>query len=203
MPTPSASTLSRYPELWVMLRPRAAYSELALDTAEPSRWMAIRRPLLLAFVCGCAVSLMTSGRVTLRLTVPAMLYFTFVPLIEIAALAVVRSRSISLARAIDLFFMGHAPWPLWLTGFAAAWAFLPAMQVFATLTRPLTWYAPVLLVLAWSAYIDFWFLRCVFERTPARALRDLTVQRLLTWAGVAVCFAPTAAWQVTASFLHL
>ena len=124
-------------------------------------------------------------------------------LIEIAALAAVRSRTLSLARAIDLFFMGHAAWSLWLTLFAAAWAFLPAMQLFATATRPLTWYAPALLVLVWSLYIDFWFLRCVFGRTPGRAVRDLAVQRLLAWIAFLICFVPMAAWQIAASFLHL
>jgi hypothetical protein len=87
-----------------------------------SAWLAIRRPLLVAFVFGCAISLMTSGRLSLRLVAPATLYSSFVPLLEIAGLAVVwpwRQSPLSFARAIDLFFVSHTPWSLWLCAFAA------------------------------------------------------------------------------------
>ena len=55
----------------------------------PGAWLAIRRPLLVAAVFGCCISLMTSGRLSLRLAAPATLYWSFVPLLEIAGLAVV------------------------------------------------------------------------------------------------------------------
>jgi hypothetical protein len=39
-----------------------------------------RRPLLLAFLLGCSVSMLASGRFTLRLIVDGTLSFAFVPL---------------------------------------------------------------------------------------------------------------------------
>jgi len=48
-------------------------------------WLAIRRPLLVALVFGCAVSLITSGRLSLRLVAPATLYWSFVLLLESCA----------------------------------------------------------------------------------------------------------------------
>jgi len=45
-----------------------------------SFWLAVRRPLALALFLGCAVSLMASGTLTLRLALPAALYWTFIPL---------------------------------------------------------------------------------------------------------------------------
>src|SRR4051812_48942776 len=49
-------------------------------------WLAVRRPLLVALVLGCATSLMTSGRLTLRLLVPAAVYWSFIPVLEVAGL---------------------------------------------------------------------------------------------------------------------
>jgi hypothetical protein len=71
----------------------------------------VRRPLLVAFVLGCSVSLMTSGRVTLRLAGPATVHWSFVPLAGIAGLAVVSGRRLH-AETIDEFFHGYLPWML-------------------------------------------------------------------------------------------
>src|ERR1035441_1306513 len=117
-------------------------------------WLAIRRPLLVAAVFGCAVSLMTSGRLSLRLAAPATLYWTFVPLLEIAGLAAVwpwKRSPVSFARGIDLFFVSNTPWSLWLCGFAGIWAFFPPALVIAWTENPWPWYAPALAVGLWSA----------------------------------------------------
>ena len=49
----------------------------------------LRRPLLLAFVLGCGVSLLASGRFTPRLVVDGTLSFAFVPVCELIAYAIV------------------------------------------------------------------------------------------------------------------
>src|SRR5262249_56398049 len=77
-----------------------------------SAWLALKRPLLLAFFLGCTVSFLTSRMLTLRLVVPAMIYWSFVPLIEIAALAAVCRRdrkNILFPQLIDSFFIGYSP----------------------------------------------------------------------------------------------
>jgi hypothetical protein len=58
--------------------------ELRQRRAAVTLW---RRPLLLAFVLGCGVSLLASGRFTLRLVVDGTISFAFVPLCELVAFA--------------------------------------------------------------------------------------------------------------------
>jgi hypothetical protein len=143
---------------------------------------------------------------TLRLIFPATIYWSFVPLLEIASLAAVcggRRRVRSLPRTIDLFFMGHGPWSLWLAGFAAIWAFIPAVQVFAWSAKGWIWYGSAFLVLVWSGYIDFCFFRFALERTPAQASRDLLFQRLICWIPALLCFLASSAWTVIAPRLGL
>jgi len=179
---------------------------MAQPPSHPDAWLAIRRPLLVAVVLGCAVSLMTSGRLSLRLAAPATLYWTFVPLLEIAGLAAVwpwKRSPVSFARAIDLFFVSNTPWSLWFTAFAALWALFPPARVFAWTGNPWPWYASALAVGLWCARLDFRFFRSVPGRTPARACRDLAVQRFIAWTGGVAWFMGPAAWQVVASRVGL
>src|SRR5580765_6356876 len=90
-------------------------------------WLALKKPLLVAFFIGCTVSFLTSGTLTLRLVGPAMIYWGFVPFIEVAALSAAcwkDRRGIPLPRLIDSFFTGYSPWLLWLTGLCAIWTLL-------------------------------------------------------------------------------
>jgi hypothetical protein len=58
------------------------------------------------------------------------------------------------------------------------------------------WKETALVILAWSAYIDFCFFRDV---VGGAAIRRLAVQRVLCWLpGLAIFVAP-AGWQVVAS----
>src|SRR5437763_17006530 len=95
------------PEIAVMVSPASAFRRIAKLPAS-GNWFA--RPLLVLLVFGCAVSLMTSGRLTLRLALPAMVYASFVPLLEMASLGAVCRGRLPFRRAVDLFFVGHAPW---------------------------------------------------------------------------------------------
>jgi hypothetical protein len=172
-----------------MLRPGSAWRRLAKEPGT-EHWLA--RPLFVAFVLGCSVSVMTSGRLTLRLLLPAMLYATFVPMLQIAALAVCRGR-LPFRKAVGLFFVGHAPWSLWVIGSAALWGLLPTTAMYPHAGM---WKETALVILAWSAYIDFCFFRDV---VGGAAIRRLAVQRVLCWLpGLAIFVAP-AGWQVVAS----
>jgi hypothetical protein len=165
-------------------------------------WLACRRPLLVGFVFGCAVSLMTAGRLTIRLAAPATIYWSFVPLVEIAGMAAVwrgKSPAVSWAHAIDLFFRGHLPWCLWVTGFAAEWAFLPPALVYHVGRWPWPWYGLALATAVWSGYLDYRFFRVSWDR-PVRAL---LVQRAISWTlGIAWFMAPSV-WSVAAPRLGL
>jgi hypothetical protein len=176
-------------ELQIMLRPAAAYQQRATSPATRDKWLGVRRPLLFAFVLGCTVSFTASGRLTLRLVVPATLYAGLQVLIEVVALAAVRpkERTISFCRAFDLFFAGFGPWLLWLLTFGAIWAFASPVNAFRW-TGP-RWDLYVLGALAlWSGYIDFCFFRYVFQTTRRRATLDLLLQRAISWTLAVLIF---------------
>jgi hypothetical protein len=182
-------------DLQIMLRPAAAYQELATLPATQSKWLVVRRPLLYVFVLGCTVSFAASSRLTLRLAVPATIYAGVEVLIEILALAAVRGRhrTLSFSHSLDLFFAGFGPWLLWLLTFAAIWAFASPVHAFRW-TGP-RWDLYVLAALAlWSGYIDFCFFRHVFQATGPRAARDLFLQRAISWTLALIVFGGGSLW---------
>jgi hypothetical protein len=153
-------------------------------------------------VLGCAVSLMTSGRLSLRLALPAAIYWSIAPLLQIAGLAAVwpwKRRELSFARGIDGFFASQTLWSFWLCGFAGVWAFFPAARVFSWTDNPWFWYIPALVVAFCTAWLDYRFFRTVAGRTPARAFRDLAIERAIVWPLLVVVFMGSGAWQVVAS----
>jgi hypothetical protein len=176
-----------------MLRPAAAYRFLAQQPqprpALGGAWLGWRRPLLVAVVLGCTMSLITSASLTLHLAGPATFYWGFVPLAEIAALAAVcrrTRRTGPFGRTVDLFFAGHGPWLFWLIGLCGIWSFVPPIQAY-DFTR--VWlYGAGAIVIVWSAYIDFCFFRFAMGKKPARAGGDLLVQRLVSWTIVVAVF---------------
>ena len=162
-------------------------------------WLALKRPLLLAFFLGCTVSFLTSGTLTLRLIGPAMIYWSVVPFIEIATLAAVcwsNRQAIPFPRLIDSFFRGYGPWLLWLVVMCAIWFFLsPSAKSFDG-TVSIAWLgAGGALAVAWSLYIDFSFFRSVLRRSPAGAARALALQRLLSWSLIMAIIAAPTIWS--------
>jgi hypothetical protein len=174
--------------LWVLLRPAAAYPQLAKFEIG-SAW---KRPLAFAFLCGCIVSLAASGRLTLRLVAPAMLYAALIPALEIPVLAAIlrRGRSVSLRRAVDLFFMGHAAWCLWLFLLAAVFAFADPIRAFQW-TAPLWYRSTAAFMVIWSAYTDYCFFRCV---SPGRAGWNLLALRTVCWSVGLAIFGGASLW---------
>jgi hypothetical protein len=135
---------------------------------------------------------------------PATLYWTFVPVCQIASLAVVaRRRKMPFAHLIDSYFKSHTAWLLWVMAFAAIWAFVPAPTVYGWMFLKSFWFASAALVFAWSAYVDFGFFRQVLGRPPGQAARELAIQRLLCWAVALAIFVAPAGWQVVASAIGL
>ena len=114
--------------------------------------IALRRPLLTVFTLGCCVSLMVSGRLTLRLLVPVMLYATLIPLCEVASLAlVVRTRELSFWRAVDPFLRSDELWLFLLTIYCAIWAFVPVQALFGRSGFQLIWYTAAVIAFATTA----------------------------------------------------
>ncbi len=149
-----------------------------------------RRPLLLLFVFGCAVSAGASGRFNVRLMVDGALSFLFIPVIELAAFACVYAmaarRELPFADAVNRFFAGNTPWLLWLVAIAAAGCFVPPQHMGRAFR--LLEYAAVVPIL-WSMVIDFRFFRDTTAHSPRHAIRDVIRMRAIAWPiGIAYFF---------------
>jgi hypothetical protein len=184
------------PELNVLFRPAATFRELTKEQIGGS-WVLLRRPLQLLLVCGCVVSLWASGRLSVRLIADGAVSFAFLPVFSLAALAAVYRRSprrVSFAQAADLFFIANAPWLLWLVAVAALRALESPLQAAAP-PLALSWGIELSLVVvaAWSAYVDRHFFREVLPR-PDGSASDLMLQRAIGWSCSVAYFFGIAIW---------
>jgi hypothetical protein len=179
-----------------MWRPAVAYEQLAGLPASEGRIGALRRPLFVAFLFGCMVSLIASQRLTLRHVAGGAVSASCILVGQIAALAVVcgRQRVLSFSRAIDLFFMGYGPWSLWILGFSAVWAFASPMHAFVWAGLR-TILPTASLVALWSGYIDFCFFRQVLQRRPGRAAWDLLLLWTISWSIAIAIFGGGPLWS--------
>lgn len=159
-------------------------------------WIALKRPLLLSFFLACTVSFLTARTLTLRLIVPALVYWSFVPLVQIGSLVIVcwgDRQTMRFPNVIDSFFKGNVPWFLWLSGLCAIWSLLSPQ------TESLDWAVSVIWLLgglvlaaAWSLLIDFRFFRSVCDQAPGSAMRHLALHRLISWSVIlAIAGGPT------------
>jgi hypothetical protein len=171
------------PDIWVMLQPAAAYKWLVGLPAGKGRWIALKRPLFVAFLLGCMISLVTSQSLALRVVADAAINASFILLAQIVALAVVRGRerTVLFSRAIDLFFAGYGPWALWILVYSALWAFASPLHA-STWAGSRAMLSAAVPVALWSGYIDYCFFRFVLQRSPERAVRALLLQWLISWS---------------------
>ncbi len=137
--------------------------------------------VLIAFLLGCGVSLLASGRFTLRLIVDGALSFAFVPLCQLIAFAViyrVQGSRRAFRTAADRYFTTNAPWLWWMLGLLVLGAALPAVRAGSVLPLALIT-APVPILL--SVRAD-WRLFRTDGRTPGQAAIDIVVQRAIAWS---------------------
>jgi hypothetical protein len=164
----------------------SSVSELAPPHADGVRRrsdvaLLIRRPLVVALLLGCGVSLLASGRFTLRLIVDGTLSFAFVPLCELAAFAVVhrRQRSArSFPQTVDRYFAGNTPWLWWMLALMIAAAIVPARRA-GSLLAPILFTSPIPIAL--SVRFD-WRLFRGDGRTRGQAVTDIVLQRAIAWS---------------------
>jgi len=143
------------------------------------RFLLLRRPLLLAFLLGCGVSMLASGRFTLRLIVDGTLSFAFVPLCELVAYAIVyrlQRGTGRFAQAADRYFAGNTPWLWWLVALMAAGTIQP---VRSTDLLPLILITSVIPI-ALSVRGDWRLFRSA-GRTRSLAAADVILQRAMAW----------------------
>jgi hypothetical protein len=130
---------------------------------------------------GCGVSLLASGRFTLRLIADGTLSFAFVPLCELAAFAVVYRLQRGMrpfAQAADRYLAGNPPWLWWLLALMTVTAILPARRL-GSILAPIIFTSPIPILL--SVRFD-WRLFRADGRTPRQAIVDILVQRGIAWS---------------------
>lgn|SRR5262245_5725630 len=168
-------------------------------------WTAIKRPLLLSFFLACTVSFLTARTLTLRLIAPAMMYWSFVPLVQIGALVTVCCRSrqtMRLSELIDRFFKGNVPWFLWLTGLCAIWSLLSPQAKSTDWAVSVIWLlGGVVFAAGWSIYIDFRFFRSALQRSPGAAALHLALHRLISWSLILAIVGGPTIWSDVAGRL--
>jgi hypothetical protein len=155
---------------------------------ESRAWVLARRPLLLALVLGFAISLIVSGRFSVRLIADGALSFAFVPLAELAGLALVYylgRRVLPFAQAVDRFFSGNTAWLWWLLAIMTVTVVLPVMQ-HERLLAPLL--LSLLIPIVLSVRHDLLYFRDVLGDTRARAWINVTLQRLVSWSAATAYF---------------
>jgi hypothetical protein len=150
-------------------------------------------------LAGVAVSVMVTGRLTLRIILPVMVYASFIPLLQILSVALVRG-SVPWRKAAAVFLRGHLPWTMWILASAALFGLVPADRAFGYSTA---WRFSIVAPLVCSAWIDYGFFRRAIGASPRGALWRLAVQRTICWIPGAAIFVAPAGWQVVASALGI
>lgn len=170
----------------------STYRQLSTAPDDGGVWVMIRRPLFVLLVVGSFVSITVSGHLTVSLLFDGMFFWSFVPILQVilmAGIVIIFGRQrIPTSNAMDLFFMGHGPWLLWLLAIAATCLFYPVKQFFLW---PIQWgwVLPISLLAAWiwSSVTSFAFLRGVLGLSKLRASALLVVYTLLLW-GIIISF---------------
>ena len=196
------------PELDLTLFPTATYRKLSAEEtgASPSGPVRLlRRPLLIGLVLGVSVALGATGRASAGLVLSCALAWSFVPAVQLAAFAlttrIVTGRPPADARAVDLFFMNHLPWSLWLLTVSggAALAFPDGVAGWPDAVHAAAT-ASILVPIAATARITRAYFGEVAGLPPRRARAATALYQGLVWA-FAIGFASWAV-QVGPRFLQ-
>lgn len=159
--------------------PARVYAE---SIASPSlgRWGVVSRPLLTALVMGTASAFAATGHVTLGLVASGLVCWSFVPLLQIATAVAIMgprlSRPVPLARRLELWFMGHAPWTLWI--FAVT-----LLMGQAGLSSHLEWaiIASAFIPAVWTSVVGAAFCRVVLGDSRGAAVARTALHQAITW----------------------
>lgn len=167
-------------ELRLALSPGQTFRRLVADD-DRGGWRTTAGPIVFsALLLGVTVAASAARWVSLELVATTTLSFAFVLLLQvIAASAVIftaRRRRVSVARALELFFRGHAPWTFWLfVASAAAIAFQGGFQVEALIiTLPIPG--------VWTGIIVAAFSRAVLGTGRGEAVVRAVVHQAIVWA---------------------
>jgi hypothetical protein len=189
-----------------LVSPAAAFRDLAEET-NGGTWVLMRRPLWLLLAIGSTVSILAGGRLTARLVLDGAISFAFIPVFEIAALAVVVRRMPqrpAFARAVDLLFAATGPWIAWMVAASALASAVAVENLPRWTSRPRDWIvaAASAAAIAWFVRIEFHVFRDGLARSRAEAVRDLALHRSIAWSAETVYFFGFALWPMIVGMLR-
>ena len=164
----------------VALAPTRAYSELVAKPHAPSSWFhALAGPALYGLVLGTALSIAATHVASIIGVVSVALFWSFVPAVQLfTAWIVCRNPSvrIELPRAIELFFLTHLPWSMWLFAAAAGTFWLAPGP---TLVQGVV--VAALVPLVWTPVMIAAFCRAVLGCSVRDARRRTALHTAITW----------------------
>jgi hypothetical protein len=159
--------------------PTAAYRDLVARDRAGGVWRMLERPLLIVLLIGTMVPIMAVQRATLGLVAASALAWSFVVVIQMATgaalIASSRSRTVSMPRALELWFAGHVPYSVWLAVMTAVMATLSAGAIDMLVVSALV---PAI----WTSAIVSAFCRTVLNTSAGGARWRATTQFVLMWA---------------------
>lgn len=189
------------PDLHVTAAPARAYAE-AIRRPARGQWLAVRRPALVALVLGTGSAFSSTGHLTAGLLASGFVCWSFVPLLQIAtAGAIMRapaSRSLTFDRRMDLWFMGHAPWSLWIV---VATFLMGAAPTPVRVEWPLI--ASAVIPIVWTSIIAAAFCRVVLGDSRNAAIARTALHQTVTWT-IALLYVgwAVALWPRIAAFVE-
>jgi hypothetical protein len=153
----------------------------------------IRQLLLFLFIIACTVSVVVTGRFTVREILDAAISFAFVPVVELVGFALawrLSRQTRTFNDATRMFVRGNFPWMFWCLGvMVAGWLVSPAQENHIPgAYRSTLLYGTAAAVFLWSLTIDLKYLRDVLNVSSGEAMRLVATQRLVSWGSGAVYF---------------
>jgi hypothetical protein len=166
-------------DLQLVLAPLGTYRRVMAEPVRSSWLRALERPALLAVIIGTAVTMASARRVSIGLVLMGILCWSFVPLIQFVIGAIVigrvNGRPTTMPRSLELLFIAHLPWSLWV---------LVMLGLSAFTSLPLSLAVQVLSLvppLVWTTMMVFAFCRTVLGCAPARARLFTAIHQVMTW----------------------
>jgi hypothetical protein len=143
----------------------------------------LTRPALMLLVIASFITLVNAGELYPTLLLGSLLAFAFVPLLQMAVaaplIAACRPR-LRLSSALDLFFVAHGPWSLWLMAFTLVLvAKLPGGIDGAGDVRMAA--VSTLLPITWTSLILLGYARTVLALPLVRAVLWTLVYEAIIW----------------------
>ena len=188
------------------IRPFPAYRQLVAADVSTGWRDVFGRVFFTVILNGAVIAVCATGRAPFELVASVSIYWSFAAALQLlAGMLLVRSArtlAVPMARALDLFLLGHAPWSLWLLALSAFFAIdYGASPVPFSGARPLL--ATAVIPIVWTAVIVSAFGRSVLRLSPRAAIARAVLHQTLLWGATILFFTwLTDSWARAAAVLR-